>query len=137
MGRPSKIRAIGVWLNGIRVGTWSIASAGVHEFSYEDSWLTHLQTRPISLSLPLAEAGYIYRGSVVSSFFENLLPDSSEIRQRIRSRYGAASLSAFDLLSEIGRDCVGAIQLLPENEAPSLTGRIEGGSRADRSTNTR
>jgi serine/threonine-protein kinase HipA len=63
---------------------------------------------------------------VVSSFFENLLPDSSEIRQRIRNRYRAASLSAFDLLSEIGRDCVGAIQLLPENEAPSLTGRIEG-----------
>lgn len=126
MGRPSQKRALGVWLNGIRVGTWSIASAGIHEFCYEDSWLTHPLTRPISLSLPLAEARYTYRGDVVSAYFDNLLPDSSEIRQRIKSQYIAASLSSFDLLSEIGRDCVGAIQLLPEDDGPSSTGSIEG-----------
>jgi serine/threonine-protein kinase HipA len=48
------------------------------------------------------------------AYFDNLLSDSSEIRQRIRTRYVAASLSTFDLLAEVGRDCVGAIQLLPE-----------------------
>lgn len=68
----------------------------------------------------------MYRGDVVSAFFDNLLPDSSEIRQRIRSRYGAVSLSAFDLLAEIGRDCVGAIQLLGVDEEPSPVDRIEG-----------
>ncbi|OHD27794.1 MAG: toxin HipA [Spirochaetes bacterium GWB1_59_5] len=126
MGRHSQRRAHGVWLNGIRVGTWSIASAGIHEFRYEDSWLTHPLARPISLALPLVEAGYTYRGDVVSAYFDNLLPDSSEIRQRIKSRYVAASLSSFDLLSEIGRDCVGAIQLLPEDDGPSPTSSIEG-----------
>jgi len=126
MARPSQRRALGVWLNRIRVGTWSIDARGTQEFRYEDSWLVHPQARPVSLSLPLVEAGYTYRGDVVAAFFENLLPDSSEIRQRIRSRYGAASLSAFDLLSEIGKDCVGAIQLLPEDEEPSPTDRIEG-----------
>ncbi len=64
----------------------------------------------------------------MSAYFDNLLPDSSEIRQRIKSRYGAASLSTFDLLAEIGRDCVGAIQLLPEDDGPSPNGRIEGRS---------
>ncbi len=124
MARPSRKRALGVWLNGIRVGTWSLGASGVQEFQYEVSWLDHTQARPISLSIPLGEA--VYRGDVVSAFFDNLLPDSSEIRQRIRSRYGAASLSAFDLLAEIGRDCVGAIQLLSDDEEPSPVDRIEG-----------
>lgn len=126
VARPSAKRELGIWLNGIRVGTWAFTSAGVHEFTYVDSWLTHSQVRPVSLSLPLTSPGYSYRGEVVSSFFDNLLPDSSEIRQRIRSRYGALSLSPFDLLAEVGRDCVGAIQLLPEGEEPDRLGRIEG-----------
>lgn len=124
MARPSRKRALGVWLNGIRVGTWSIGGSSVHEFQYKASWLDHARARPISLSIPLGEA--VYRGDVVSAFFDNLLPDSSEIRQRIRSRYGATSLSAFDLLAEIGRDCVGAIQLLGDDEEPSPVDRIEG-----------
>lgn len=126
MARPSQKRALGVWLNEIRVGTWSTGIRGGHEFSYDDSWINHPQARPISLSLPLAEAGYAYHGDVVSAFFDNLLPDSSEIRQRIRSRYGASSLSTFDLLAEIGKDCVGAIQLIPEDDLPSPSSRIEG-----------
>ncbi len=48
------------------------------------------------------------------------------VRQRIRSRYGAASLQAFDLLAGVGRDCVGAIQLLPEHDEPFSSGSIEG-----------
>ena len=114
MARSSKRPALGLWLNGIRVGRWSIESGGVHEFNYDDSWLLHPLARPISLSLPLAEAGHAYRGQIVSAFFDNLLPDSREIRQRIGSRYAAASLSAFDLLAEIGRDCVGAISSFPK-----------------------
>ena len=113
-----------MWMNGIKVGSWSLGENGVHTFQYESSWLHHNQARPVSLSIPLGE-GEI-RGSVVSSFFDNLLPDSTEIRQRIRSRYGAASISAFDLLAEIGRDCVGAIQLLPIDEEPASQERIEG-----------
>ena len=124
MARPSKKRALGVWMNGIRVGVWSIATNGVHEFRYEDSWLHDAQVRPVSLSIPLGESEI--RGDVVSSFFDNLLPDSTEIRQRIRSRYGASSISSFDLLVEIGRDCVGAIQLLPVDAEPASRGNIEG-----------
>lgn len=74
----------------------------------------------------MADIDYIYRGSIVSSFFENLLPDSSEIRQRIKNRYRAASLSAFDLLTEIGRDCVGALQILPEDSIPLNSEPIKG-----------
>ena len=130
MARLSNKRALSVWMNGIPVGLWSIGTNGVDEFRYEGSWLNHDQARPISLSLPLGESAL--RGSVVSSFFDNLLPDSADIRQRIRSRYNAASSSAFDLLAEIGRDCVGAIQLLPVGERPAQQELIEGRKVSDR-----
>ena len=40
--------------------------------------------------------------------------DSDDIRRRLASRFRTASTGAFDLLQVIGRDCVGAVQLLPE-----------------------
>jgi serine/threonine-protein kinase HipA len=126
MPRPSTSRCLEIWLNGLKVGLWRLGARGDHEFSYYESWLVRPEARPISLSLPLADPGYAYRGGVVSAFFDNLLPDSTEIRQRIRSRYGAASLSAFDLLAEVGQDCVGAIQLLREGEESGAGVAVEG-----------
>src|SRR6185369_5882273 len=58
------------------------------------------------------------KGEKVGFFFDNLLPDSDAIRQRIRARFGTPSSSAFDLLEAIGRDCAGALQLLPEDRSP-------------------
>ncbi|MEA1910817.1 MAG: type II toxin-antitoxin system HipA family toxin, partial [Spirochaetota bacterium] len=58
-------------------------------------------------------------------YFDNLLPDSTEIRKRVQSRFGTASLSTFELLGEIGRDCVGAVQLLPVDIIPGDIYKIE------------
>jgi serine/threonine-protein kinase HipA len=52
------------------------------------------------------------------AFFDNLLPDSRRIRERLQQRFRAATPDAFDLLREIGKDCVGALQLLPADETP-------------------
>lgn len=51
------------------------------------------------------------------NFFDNLLPDNREIRERIAKRYQTDSLQPFDLLYEIGRDCVGALILQPPQDA--------------------
>src|SRR5690606_1486786 len=75
-------------------------------------------SRPLSLSLPLLPSGESHRGEVVANYFENLLPDSSDIRTRIRDRFGLRSTETFELLQAIGRDCVGAVQLLPEGSRP-------------------
>ena len=48
--------------------------------------------------------------------FENLLPDSIELRQRVAEKVGAQGIDAYSLLSQIGRDCVGALQFLPEDQ---------------------
>ena len=113
MARRTKSKRLDVWMNGERVGHWNITAQGQHEFRYEQAWVDAEDARPISLSMPLQPPEAPYRSSLVESFFENLLPDSADIRRRVQTRFGAASTSAFDLLVEIGRDCVGAIQLLP------------------------
>jgi serine/threonine-protein kinase HipA len=65
------------------------------------------------------------RGTAVENYFDNLLPDNREIRRRIRERFRTASSNTFDLLSAIGRDCIGAVQLLPIGESPHGWNRVE------------
>ena len=118
MARRSRSRGLAVFMNGEAVGQWRIDPQGNHAFSYEQSWTESAAARPLSLSMPLQPRDIPYRGSLVEAFFDNLLPDSTDIRRRVQAQFGAASTAAFDLLAEIGRDCVGAVQLLPVDQAP-------------------
>lgn len=86
---------------------------------YFDEWLADEQGRPLSLSLPFAPGNQPYRGGTVSAFFDNLLPESQEIRRRLGQLHRTAGTDPFALLAALGRDCVGAIQLLPDDEAPT------------------
>ncbi|MFT5174355.1 MAG: serine/threonine-protein kinase HipA [Gammaproteobacteria bacterium] len=126
MPRPSKSRRLAVWMNGEQVGTWSINAQGQHEFGYEHEWINAVDARPLSLSMPLQPTDTPYRGALVESYFDNLLPNSIDIRRRVQSRFGAASMSAFDLLVEVGRDCVGAVQLLPAGQPPESIKQVIG-----------
>lgn len=113
MGRKRQGSELFVSMNGEKVGLLSRASTGKLEFRYEASWSNSKSGRPISLSMPLASQ--TYSGDVVENYFDNLLPDSLPIRNRIQKRFGARSNRGFDLLWHVGRDCVGAIQLSPED----------------------
>jgi serine/threonine-protein kinase HipA len=113
MGRRTKVRHLDIWMNGEPVGRWTRTAQGQHEFRYAEAWLRSPAARTLSLSMPMQDPRVPYKGERVEAYFDNLLPDSPAIRQRVRSRFGAASTAAFDLLAEIGRDCVGAIQLMP------------------------
>lgn len=124
MGRKRLGSQLDVWMNGVLVGYWRIGSAGVHEFTYDDRWLDHAFVRPISLSLPLLPATQSHRGTIVEYFFENLLPDNREIRRRLQRRFATRGIGAFDLLAEVGRDCVGAMQLLPEGMVPEALSSV-------------
>ncbi len=112
-------------MNGEKVGDWHLARGHGHEFVYAESWVGSANARPISLSLPLRVSQEPYREGV-QEFFDNLLPDNRQIRERIQRRFGARSSDTFDLLLEIGRDCVGALQLVPEGNPPPDVHRITG-----------
>lgn len=124
-GRPSKVQALDVWMNGERVGTWSVAPREGHAFAYAEEWLNSPRRRPITLSLPLARGTEVVRGDVVEAYFENLLPNSRDIRNRIARRHGTSATRAFELLEAIGRDCIGAVQLLPAGSPAPDVRRIE------------
>lgn len=112
------MRALAVWMNGEQVGTWSYGRGGRHAFVYCHDWLNSPNARSLSLSMPLS-ADLSVSGERVAHYFENLLPDSDLIRRRLKERYRTKTLQAFDLLEAVGRDCVGAVQLLPVGMAPS------------------
>lgn len=116
MARASQVLA--VWMNGERVGHWHNAAKEQQGFQYEPDWIASAAARPLSLSLPFLPGNALHRGPAVHAYFDNLLPDSQPIRARIASRYQTQSQEAFALLRKIGADCVGAVQLLPEDEHP-------------------
>lgn len=115
MARKRKSSRLSVALNGRRVGTLDRAASGAISFTYDPDWLAdERRAIPVSLSLPLREERY--SGGVVSAYFDNLLPDNDEIRRIVAERVGAGGTDAFSLLDRIGRDCVGALQFVPEGE---------------------
>lgn len=114
-----------VLLNNRETGFLVKKPGGAIEFRYAEGWLRWENATPLSLSMPLQEESY--RGEAVSAVFENLLPDSEPLRRRVAERVGARGTDAYSMLSKIGRDCVGALQFFPEDEAVDTdTTRIEG-----------
>lgn len=101
-----------VYMNGYEVGEYIQRRSGAQEFVYSDSWAERRGAIPLSLSLPITDKSH--KGDKVYNYFDNLLPDSMDIRNRIQARLGAKTSQPFDLLSSIGKDCVGAIQLMTE-----------------------
>jgi serine/threonine-protein kinase HipA len=117
-------RRLSVFLNSRLVGSLAREASGAIDFRYDPAWLNWPNNLPISLSLPLREERYI--GAPVSNLFDNLLPDDAALRRQIAERVGAEGIDAYSLLAALGRDCVGALQFLPEGTEPPTAGRIEG-----------
>ena len=120
-----------VWMNGQPVAVWTTLRTGTPVLRYHEAWEQSAEGRALSLSLPFT-AGLEHRGDTVTHYFDNLLPDSVEIRRRLRRRFKARSEDAFDLLTAIGRDCVGAVQLLLPGVDPDGWNRVD----AERLTDT-
>lgn len=116
MPRRSARAPLNIFLNNRQVGRLTRQASGAIEFAYVEDWLALDRAIPVSLSLPLRPGSY--HGDRVLAVFENLLPDSRSIRTRVAERVGARGTDAFSLLSEIGRDCVGALQFVPDDVEP-------------------
>jgi serine/threonine-protein kinase HipA len=125
MGRHSHKRTLGLWMNGAFVGTWSLAPNAPDTLQYDSTWTQSEQGRALSLSLPFTPGNSPHRGDKVRAYFENLLPDSKDIRDRLARRFNTGSTSAFELLAEIGRDCVGALEILPDGATSAGTSPLQ------------
>lgn len=128
-GRRRTHVPLDVLLNGRLVGRLRREPGGAVDFRYAGDWLTWESAFPVSLSLPLREDRYV--GAPVLAVFDNLLPDNDDIRKRLAARTGAGGIDAFSLLAAVGRDCVGALQFLPEGEAPPAREGMSGRALTD------
>ena len=122
MGRARKSERLTVALNGRLIGVLERGTNGAISYAYDQTWLDdERRAIPVSLSLPLREERYT--GAEVSAYFDNLLPDNADIRRKVAVKVGAEGIDPFSLLNKIGRDCVGALQFVPEGDPvvlPSL-----------------
>ena len=115
---------LSVFMNGRLVGRLRRESSGAIDFQYGGPWLAWDNALPVSMSLPLREDRYV--GEPVIAVFDNLLPDSDAIRRRMAERVHAEGYDAYSLLAAVGRDCVGALQFLPEGGDPGPAGSVAG-----------
>ncbi len=126
MGRRSHSRSLSLWTNGVRVGRWTLPARGEMELHYDPDWVAADIGRPLSLSLPFNLQNLPIKGEKVANYFDNLLPDSDAIRRRVAERFRTGSIDPFELLRVIGRDCIGAVQILDGEEVPKGFDHVEG-----------
>lgn len=89
-------------------------------FTYSKKWLDAKSARPISLTLPLREAPYVWEDEEerVHPFFSNLLPGN------VYRQVMATDKNLFAALLEHGADCKGAVSLIPDwNDSDTLFDR--------------
>lgn len=80
---------------------------------YADEWQKDPNAYPLSLSMPLTAKEYSH--SQIEPWLWGLLPDNEIILSRWGSRFHVSPRNPFALLSHVGEECPGAVQLaLPE-----------------------
>lgn len=130
MARKKTHAPLNVLINGRLVGQLVKAPNGAISFQYAESWLDWEYRFAVSLSLPLRPTAY--RGSEVAAVFDNLLPDRDAVRRRVAERMGAQGTDTYSLLEAIGRDCIGAMQFLPEDQPDAPEPNVKGEPLTDR-----
>ena len=88
-------------------------------FVYDDRWRSLDAAYPLSLSMPLVVAEHEH--ARIEPWLWGLLPDNEAILVRWGQRFHVSPRNAFALLSAVGEDCAGAIQLVrPDRVADVL-----------------
>jgi serine/threonine-protein kinase HipA len=99
------------------IGTLSRNETGALAYQYQDAFLQQANALPLSLSLPLQTAPY--NDVLVRPFFDNLLQERNDPLQALMAREGIARDDIASLLLHLGKDCAGAISVLPEGASPT------------------
>jgi serine/threonine-protein kinase HipA len=124
------MRALDVRLRDRHVGRLvELERGGDYSFEYEPSVAASSPEAPLlSVSLPCRERPF--EPAEARPFFEGLLPEG-EIRERIARDLKVSASNSFELLARLGRDCAGAVVLLPEGEQPDADEPVEWLAKSD------
>ena len=106
------------------VGTLTRSENAALNFQYRSDFLLSTNAMPISLSLPLGDESIAE--TLTRSFFNNLLQERDAPLQDIMERENITRDDLAGLLFHLGKDCAGAISVLPAGApATKVPGRFE------------
>jgi serine/threonine-protein kinase HipA len=94
------------------VGRLELTDERSREYAFR---YTRPDARPISLSLPVREEPFA--PAEARPFFEALLPEGV-VREQIAQELRLHPMDTYGLLERLGRDCAGALQIVPEDMPP-------------------
>lgn len=112
-----------VWLYGVRIARLIEPSRFRYRLDFTDDALDRFGdgSRVLSLALPIQRAPIVDgKGPArhrVSAFLEGLLPEGN-LRRHIATLAGIPTTDAIGLLHQVGAECAGAVQFLPEGSQP-------------------
>ncbi|MFC0804526.1 HipA domain-containing protein [Ensifer sp. P24N7] len=112
------IIALDVRLDGVAdpIGNLVRDEGGALAFAYAATYLDDPDAFPLSLSFPLGEEPF--DDSRTRPFFDNLLQERDGVLQRVMDREGLTRSDVAGLLFYLGKDCAGAISVLPLGAPP-------------------
>lgn len=96
----------------VRVGKLCGTSYVDAVFQYDKNYIMDSAHRPISVSLPLQEE--CFSSEATQNYFEGLLPEGFS-RQCVASNIHVDSDDYISILKVLGRECLGAIRIVDEN----------------------
>jgi len=109
--------SLDVWLDDALVARLTVNRRREPRLRYLSAYVDQRGEGALGLSVPLPVAGRPYRGDVVDHWIEGLLPEG-ETRTVLERYFRIRRGDGFGLLRALGRDCAGAVTLLPSEEAP-------------------
>jgi serine/threonine-protein kinase HipA len=120
-----------VLIDGDGIGTATQDDKGRFEFTYDDAYRKCASAIPLSISMPLARA--VHDDKSIRPFMWGLLPENDDTLDNWGRRFGVSPRNPFALLTNVGEDLQGAIQMVPPEKLPELKKR-EGATLLSRET---
>jgi serine/threonine-protein kinase HipA len=104
-----EVDGLDVYMHGVIAGILERRSQAKLRFRYDEEWVAE-QRPPLSLSLGVRSEPYDH--DECAPFFEGLLPEGDFLKAIARTLHVSAN-NAFQLLTELGGECAGAISVAP------------------------
>jgi serine/threonine-protein kinase HipA len=114
-----RTKTLDVLVTDKKAGMLTELPTGKYRFEYDDEWQASRGAIPLSYAMPLQQKRHGTR--TVSNFLWGLLPDNQAVLDEWAKQFKVSPANPFALLTNIGEDCPGAVQLVSPNQ--ELAGR--------------
>jgi serine/threonine-protein kinase HipA len=99
------------------IGKLSSDERGAIRFTYAEPYASRDDALALSLALPIAAS--TFDDFATRAYFDNLLQERDTARADIIARYRLSNDDIVGILFHLGRDCAGAVSVLPEGSPPT------------------